>query len=161
MRQWIKAGHPHLHCSCVFVSLQFHAASLWILPTLRGYYMALSSTICGGKSSRVEPSRAVPYSGETAIDKHIHTATSGRGELDAVDLTEAGGEDGRRGGVVAEPIRSICCLRTVDPDHQVAVSQNLEREEREELVSTFQVKVWKMMLCVYSNSSIKLWWICI
>ena len=39
-----------------------------------------------------------------------HTATSGRGELDAVDLTEAGGKDGGRGGVVAEPVGSVRCL---------------------------------------------------
>ena len=57
-----------------------------------------------------------------------HTATSGRGELDAVDLTEAGGEDGGRGAVVAEPIGPVRCLRAVDPDHQVAISQNLARK---------------------------------
>ena len=55
-------------------------------------------------------------------------STSWGCEFNAVDFTEAGGEDGGRGAVVAEPIRPVRCLRAVDPDHQVAISQNLARK---------------------------------
>lgn len=36
--------------------------------------------------------------------------TSWRCELNAVDFTEANWENGGRGGVVAEPVRAICCF---------------------------------------------------
>lgn len=56
--------------------------------------------------------------------------TSRRRELNAVDFTEAHRENGRRGGVVAEPIGAICRFGAVDPNHEVPICQHLREENR-------------------------------
>lgn len=53
--------------------------------------------------------------------------TSGGRQLDVVDLTEAGREDGRRRGVVAEPVGAVGGLGPVDADHEVTASQDLDQ----------------------------------
>ena len=51
-------------------------------------------------------------------------------QLDAVLLRESWREDEGRGGVVAEPVgASLVRLVAVDPDHDVAEAQDLDREE--------------------------------
>ena len=48
-------------------------------------------------------------------------------EFDVVDFTEAGREDGGRGGVVAEPVWAVRHLRPVNADHEVPVCQHLKQ----------------------------------
>lgn len=56
--------------------------------------------------------------------RETHGTSRGR-EFYLVDFTEADRVDGGRRAVVAEPVWSIHCLRTIDPNHEVPVCQHL------------------------------------
>lgn len=66
----------------------------------------------------------------------MHVCTTGqspnltfwRGQIDAVLLTEVDGEDGMRGGMIAEPIRAISRCGSINADHEIPIQEDLRWE---------------------------------
>lgn len=51
-----------------------------------------------------------------------------RGQIDVVLLTEVDGEDGMRGGMIAEPVRPIGRRGSINADHEIPVQEDLRWE---------------------------------